>query len=639
MCKIVVFTTNDLFAGWALQKAVESYPDYFTAFLYVDNPFSTFKKELFILKKSGLRYVFYQAFNKVLIKIVILLFSRFFKFKHPFVSQIAKRYQIRVMKVKKINSKSVEESLLNIAPDIILSVICPQIIKERILRIPKHGAINIHKSLLPKYRGLNPVFWAMLNGEREIGITAHFMEKSIDSGDIIDQRRIQISPSDSFFFLNNKCADIASEVIHDLITKIVHGREIHSFPQNKDKASYFSVPTKKDIREFKRKKLKFLSIRMFAKSQLKLIYYFLRPVIPRSCKWYFQKKWAKRIDGLSTRPMWPLPEISEDSKRINFPENQETSLVLTHDVDTKFGFENIKNVCEAEKRLGLKSSWNIIPHLYNIDESILKYLRNLGMEIGVHDWNHDGKLFSNKEIFNKRIKHINQTMKEWSTKGFRAGAAFHNDIWMQRFECEYDSSYYDTDPFQPLGGGCASIWPFMLGQLVELPYTMPQDHVLFVAEMELKVSKENSPNLDSNKRKKNWEWMRNWCEKNMLKSLDGYWIIRGVDIWKMKAEWLVDQGGMILMVTHPEYLCRLKMKSKQKTKAQNDSIFWRKGWMPDDDEDIVIVREEGIVKEKFHGSLLEQYAAFLNWFNRKHGEKTWHCLPREMSDWLKKFIP
>ena len=258
MGKIVVFSSNDLFAGRALKKSVEAYPECFQAIVYADDPFSTFKKRLFILENSGLRYIAFQAFNKIFIKNAILLFSRFHRFGHPLVSQLAKRHKIKVIRVDKINSKSAEESLLHMEPDIILSIQFPQVMRENILKIPKIGAINIHKSLLPKYRGMNPIFWAMLKGEKEIGVTAHFMEKSIDSGEIIDQRSIPVSPSDSLFSLNNKCAEAASGLIYDLVTCIYGGNEVHSYPQNTQQASYFSLPTKREVREFKRKKMKFL---------------------------------------------------------------------------------------------------------------------------------------------------------------------------------------------------------------------------------------------------------------------------------------------------------------------------------------------------------------------------------------------
>ena len=258
MSKVIVFTSNDLFAGWALKKSVESYPECFTSFFYAKDPLSTFKKRMSIARDSGFQYISYQAFNKIFIKTFIQFLSKFHRFKHPFVSQLAKQHNIKILEVDKINSKDVREYLSSLAPDLILSIQFPQIVKEIILRVPRFGAVNIHKAILPRNRGMNPIFWAMLNGENETGISAHFMERSIDSGEIIDQRSIPISPSDSLFSLTYKCADLASDIIYDLVSKVINGKELSSFPQNKQKASYFSIPKKKDIKEFKKKKLKFL---------------------------------------------------------------------------------------------------------------------------------------------------------------------------------------------------------------------------------------------------------------------------------------------------------------------------------------------------------------------------------------------
>lgn len=364
------------------------------------------------------------------------------------------------------------------------------------------------------------------------------------------------------------------------------------------------------------------------------IYYTVRPLISLKLLRFMHRAWAKNIDGFFSYPMWPLPEVPEAGNRVEWPERKESAFLITHDVDTRFGFENIRVVCEVEKRLGFKGSWNIVPNLYRIDPPVMDYLRCSGMEIGVHDWNHDGKLFLKVKTFKERIRYINRTIREWGARGFRAGAVFHNDEWMQKLECEYDSSYYDTDPFQPLGGGCATIWPFFLGSLVELPYTMPQDHVLFVARMKLRVPVNKTFWLDSKERKKNWLWMKEWCEKNAVEHNGKYWIIRGVDIWKMKAEWLIEKGGMILMLLHPEYLCQLEIR--EKNKKDREKAFLKRGWLPEDDEDVVMVRNEGVVEEIFQGTLLEQYAAFLHWFRQRYRKRVWHSLPGEVACFYKR---
>ena len=358
---------------------------------------------------------------------------------------------------------------------------------------------------------------------------------------------------------------------------------------------------------------------------IKNCYYAVRPFLPIEIRWFLQKTAAKRIDGFKTMPIWPLPELTGELEGIIWPGEFQCACLLTHDVETQFGFDHIRDVCEVEKKLGLKSSWNIIPNLYKIDQSTMDYLCESGMEVGVHDWNHDGKLFSDKRLFDERVKKINRKIKEWDVKGFRAGMAFHHDEWMQDIECVYDSSYYDSDPYQPMGGGCSQIAPFKLGELIELPYTMPQDHVLFIAKAEMKISK-NCDEMDG-QRRKNWKWIKKYINQNNSKTQTDKNCLNGIDIWKMKARWLYENNGMILMVTHPDYLCHPKIVHMN-----------RKGWLKVDDEDILEIRSKGIVKEKWHDSLLEQYAAFLNWFKREFEGKYWHVLPRDMARFWKKMI-
>jgi hypothetical protein len=368
-------------------------------------------------------------------------------------------------------------------------------------------------------------------------------------------------------------------------------------------------------------------------------YYKIRPLIPLWLRWYLQRKVAARIDGFSSQPPWPIAE-SKTQNGSRGSDIRTTRFVLTHDVDTELGFHHMQDVCDIEHKLGFAGSWNIVPALYEIKKETLDDVRSAGAEIGVHDWNHDGKLFSNKKLFDERIDRINKVINVWSAKGFRAGMVFHNDEWIQALECEYDSSYYDTDPYQPLAGGCQRIVPFMLGHLVELPYTMPQDHTLFVAQATLKVPKElagqNPQNQNAVNRAKTMTWIHNYVKRtNGSRDCGKHYLLKGIDIWKMKATWLVEHEGMVLMLTHPDYLCHPRL-FQQIAKNQEPRAKARcLGWLAEDDMDIQEVRETGIVEERWFGSLLEQYAAFLNWFKRTYEGKYSHCLPMEIADWYR----
>jgi peptidoglycan/xylan/chitin deacetylase (PgdA/CDA1 family) len=197
-----------------------------------------------------------------------------------------------------------------------------------------------------------------------------------------------------------------------------------------------------------------------------------------------------------------------------YPEHYTSATVLTHDVETQVGFDFIPEVMALEKRYGFKSSWNIVPYKYRLHEAILSHVRREGHEIGIHGYNHDGRLFFSKREFERRVPYINEALERYGAVGFRAPMVHRQLEWMQQLNIEYDASCFDYDAYQPFPGGCGSIWPFKAGRFIELPYTLLQDHALFY------LLKEKTPQL----------WMR-------------------------KADWLRARNGVILALTHPDYLC------------------------------------------------------------------------------------
>jgi len=182
-------------------------------------------------------------------------------------------------------------------------------------------------------------------------------------------------------------------------------------------------------------------------------------------------------------------------------------------VEWDSGLRRAPVLAAIEQRLGFVSSWNLVPERYPIDWSIVDRLRADGFEIGIHGLKHDGKLFQSRALFDRRAALINAHAREWKAVGFRSPSTLRNPDWMTALEFEYDSSFPDTDPYEPQAGGCCSIWPFFLGNIIELPLTMPQDHTLF----------------------------------EILNQRD-------IDIWKKKALWIAEQGGLVLINIHPDYM-------------------------------------------------------------------------------------
>lgn len=113
------------------------------------------------------------------------------------------------------------------------------------LNIPRIGCINIHASLLPKYRGAAPINWPIINGEKKTGITFIFMNEKVDAGEIIDQREITILADETYGELNKRLSNLSAEIINDLLKEVKNGK-IKRIPQEKQLATYTKKMSKED---------------------------------------------------------------------------------------------------------------------------------------------------------------------------------------------------------------------------------------------------------------------------------------------------------------------------------------------------------------------------------------------------------
>ena len=119
------------------------------------------------------------------------------------------------------NIKEDYQSILDINPDIIITCAYGQIIPVELLNYPKYGCINVHGSLLPKYRGGAPIHWAIINGEKETGITIMTMDKKMDAGDIISQRTIEITEDIILDELYEKMSYLGKKLLLDTLPSII----------------------------------------------------------------------------------------------------------------------------------------------------------------------------------------------------------------------------------------------------------------------------------------------------------------------------------------------------------------------------------------------------------------------------------
>jgi len=251
------------------------------------------------------------------------------------------------------------------------------------------------------------------------------------------------------------------------------------------------------------------------------VYYFAKPAIPLKARLALRRILANRLRRKSINT-WPINEAASKvpAKWPGWPDGKQFAFVLTHDVEGKKGLDHSRELADLEIELGFRSAFNFVPEgEYRVPDSLRGFLTSNGFEVGVHDLHHDGSLYRSWRHFRSGAKKINQYIEKWGAVGFRSGFMRHNLRWLDEVNVLYDSSTFDTDPFEPQPDGVGTIFPFWVSQdgrygYVEMPYTLPQDSTLFL------LLKENS-----------------------------------IDIWKRKLDWVAQKGGLALLNVHPDYIC------------------------------------------------------------------------------------
>jgi hypothetical protein len=260
------------------------------------------------------------------------------------------------------------------------------------------------------------------------------------------------------------------------------------------------------------------------------LYYVVKRFLPRSVQLAIRRRHARRR-ARQEFPRWPIEDVlvrhQEDSFRrtlrasgrdsvpfVNFwPAGHRFAFVLTHDVEGPAGIANIERVRKVERAHGIVSSWNFVAEDYPIPSGLFENLRADGCEIGLHGIHHDHRLWRDEETFERTLPKIHGYLAEWQAVGWRSPVTYRKADWMPRLGVLYDSSFPDTDPFEPQAGGCCSIFPFFIDDLVELPITLVQDLTM-------------------------WELLRR----------------PGIDLWLEKSAWIRDHHGLVNLDSHPDYL-------------------------------------------------------------------------------------
>ena len=153
------------------------------------------------------------------------------------VEQYARTQDLNVLETLDVNAPGTVDVLKTFHADLIIVVAFGQILREGILKMPKHGCFNLHASLLPKYRGAAPVQRAIMEGEKETGVTVQRMVKKLDAGDVFLQEKVEILPGETSGELLVRLAEVGGDLLFKALKKIEAG-EVQYIPQEESLASY-----------------------------------------------------------------------------------------------------------------------------------------------------------------------------------------------------------------------------------------------------------------------------------------------------------------------------------------------------------------------------------------------------------------
>jgi glycosyltransferase involved in cell wall biosynthesis/peptidoglycan/xylan/chitin deacetylase (PgdA/CDA1 family) len=236
-------------------------------------------------------------------------------------------------------------------------------------------------------------------------------------------------------------------------------------------------------------------VRALSQRQLQ-IYYRVKRMLPRAF-WLHARRAFISFGSPPAFPAWPLERAVEhlvrfaalclleasDADEASFawfwPRHHSAALILTHDVESGAGLRRALELADLEEARGLRSSFNIVGEEYDIDPGITRELVERGFEIGLHGLRHDLSLFSSRAEFERQLPRLAAAARRLGAQGFRSPSTHRIADWLHELPVGYDCSVPHSDPYEPRPGGSCTLWPYLLGEVVELPYTLPQDHTLF----------------------------------------------------------------------------------------------------------------------------------------------------------------
>jgi hypothetical protein len=260
-------------------------------------------------------------------------------------------------------------------------------------------------------------------------------------------------------------------------------------------------------------------------------YYAVREFLPVSIRRQFQRMYLRGWKKL-VFPSWPV-DFTVDTLHEQFlslsmkamkvpqvpfiwfwPDGARSCLIMTHDVETTVGVDFTSSLMDMDDSYGIKASFQVIPGgRYGVRADYLEEIRSRGFEVNVHDLKHDGSLFQDHTEFLHQAAKINESLRNFRAQGFRSGAMYRNQEWLEALDMSYDMSVPNAAHLEPQRGGCCTVMPYRIGKILELPLTMTQDYSLF----------------------------------HMLRDYS-------IDLWKAQCDQILRRSGLISFIVHPDYV-------------------------------------------------------------------------------------
>jgi len=261
------------------------------------------------------------------------------------------------------------------------------------------------------------------------------------------------------------------------------------------------------------------------------LYYLLRPLMGIGLRKHLQRV---RLSGWERIPFprWPVDTSVEmlmksamelllerqPEGKLPFiwfwPDGANAAASVTHDVESSLGVDFCDDLMRLDEARNIKSAFHFVPEgRGNAWRRTADRLRERGFEVNLHDLNHDGRLFANKQEFEERVRRINRYAREFGFDGFRSAVMYREQEWYGAFEFAYDMSVPNVAHLEPQRGGCCTVMPYFVRDILELPLTMTQDYTLFHI-------------------------------------LNDY----SIALWRTQAGLIAREHGFISLNTHPDYL-------------------------------------------------------------------------------------